>query len=60
MVSMIIVMFLVGVLMFLFAGRLAEVLLARARQRGRQSEPMLKRRRAHEPHGRLAIQKVRT
>lgn len=59
MVSMVFIWFLIGVLMFLFAGRLAEVLLARARLRGRGSSPMAKRRRWHAPHGRLAVEKVR-
>jgi hypothetical protein len=58
MVSMVFIMFLIGVLIFLFAGRLAEVLLARARLRA-ESDPMMKKRRWHEPHGRLAVETVR-
>ena len=60
MVSMVIIMCLIGVLIFLFAGRLAEVLMARARLRGLESGPMTARRRLHEPHGRCeAVEKVR-
>jgi hypothetical protein len=52
MVGMALIMFLLGVLVFLFAGRLAEILMARARLRGRESGPMTARRRLHELHGR--------
>jgi hypothetical protein len=52
MVGMTLIMFLLGVLVFLFAGRLAEILMARARLRGRESGPITARRRLHELHGR--------
>ena len=52
MVSMVIIMFLIGVLILLFAGRLAEVLMARARPRGLERTPVTAGRRSHEPHGR--------
>jgi RsiW-degrading membrane proteinase PrsW (M82 family) len=59
MVAMVIIMFLIGVLILLFAGRLAEILMARARLRGRENGPMTAKRRLHEPHGRLAVEKIR-
>jgi hypothetical protein len=60
MVSMVIIMFLIGVLILLFAGRLAEVLMARAELRGPGKAPATAARRLHEHHGRLAVEKGRT
>ncbi len=58
MVSMVIIMFLIGVLILLFAGRLAEVLMARAKLRDRGRAPVMAVRRLHEDHGRPAVEKA--
>ncbi len=60
-VSMVIIMSLIGVLILLFAGRLAEVLTARSRLKAGQRPPMAARRLAPASHGRLlAVEKSRT
>jgi RsiW-degrading membrane proteinase PrsW (M82 family) len=52
MAAMVIMMFLLGVLIFLFAGRLAEVFMARARVRGPEKGPMTAKHRFCKPCGR--------
>jgi uncharacterized membrane protein len=60
MVSMVIIMFLIGVLIFLFAGRLTEVLMARARLRGLERAPVTARRLARGPMAGETFEKNRT
>ncbi len=48
-VSMVIIMFLIGVLLLLFAGRLIEVLIARARLRDPKTVPVTTGRRVPHP-----------